>query len=205
MNTRILALKALTDKELLLYVLQNKYRSDDKYFKFNLTPGPEEDWSRIYEARGDGIPIASVGDTFDKIVLHPGHIYEELFDYYWGNGTWSDKCCHSLDDFHPDFMETISNIKALMVYIGIILSGMGYRVEAKHPGGYENGYLNFNDCPFSCEKSDNHGDELFDRLYNYFMNYDSHKWYSDDLVLFVFGVNQDSLGELIEKIENNSQ
>ena len=79
----------LKDSE-MLYVLKNKSKSGDKYYKYNLTPPADDyDWQdAVLEARGNGIPIASFGDTADKFVFTPKHFGYQDFDYIFGRGSW---------------------------------------------------------------------------------------------------------------------
>lgn len=202
----------LTNRELLLYVLKNKFKAEERYFKFSITPDSDEDWSTIEEARDYGIPIASVGDTSDKIVLHPGHILPniaaeyKLFDYFWGDGRWSDRQCYChIDDHIKD------SINSLLAYVGVLLNNLGFRVEPYYAGGTCKGYLDFDNMYFYKETLD-----LEDRQNAEFRNgifkhmRDSGVWYGKDYVLFVFGINRNSpdsntetLEGLIKRIKNH--
>ena len=87
------------NEEKITSYLKNTFR----IYEFSITPPKSHpSWKDvIFEARGRGIPIASFGNTQDKIVIHPGNIHEIIdcdtydFSYFWGEGIWGSQDCWS--------------------------------------------------------------------------------------------------------------
>ena len=69
-----------------------RIRVGEKFNRYNVTPPAYDFYGAVEEARGFGIPIASFGNTRDKIVIHPGHLGYN-FNYFWGQGHWASASC----------------------------------------------------------------------------------------------------------------
>ena len=103
----------MSDADDLNLIITNKKIANDIYHKYCTTPDVNEgDWNdAVLEARGHGIPIASFGDTLDKIVLHAGHL-KYKFDYMFGRDTWGDDMWEEVtnDDKKKKVRERLLNI-----------------------------------------------------------------------------------------------
>lgn len=157
-------------EEIVKKCFTNKLASNDTYNHYALTPDEnDEGWrSAIVEARGYGIPIASFGDTRDKLVLHPGHLGYN-FDYYWGNGSWSDSTCWN------EFTEEIGDAYDDLQEIGNFLEGTEkFTVSYCNVSGSCKGYLS-TDFLWGCRENE-----------------------VSDIVLFVYGLTTEYMKKFIE-------
>lgn len=155
----------------ILKIFHGKINSNDPFYQYNITPGIDDGWyGAIFEARGYGIPIASFGDTSDKLVFHPGHLGYN-FDYAWGNGSWTDRSC-----WNKKVDKTIISEANSRIFNIAKLLCKKYKVHLVNVSGTCKGYLST---------------QLFESK-NLEDNYDVFKennYLTDDLVLFVYGIN----------------
>jgi hypothetical protein len=157
---------------LLNHIIRCKEEGEDKLHEYSVTPGADDPgWDdAVEEGRGHGIPIASFGDTMDKVVLHPGHLGYK-FDYFWGRDFWSSDSCWDEETSERDLAK--SN-KALW-QIARELHELKYQVWIVLPSGNGKGYLSTRVLESSEWMKYESLDELMDEFHR------------TDVVLFVFG------------------
>jgi hypothetical protein len=157
---------------LLNHIIRCKEEGEDKLHEYSVTPRADDPgWDdAVEDGRGHGIPIASFGDTMDKVVLHPGHLGYK-FDYFWGRGHWSSESCWDKEASERD---VVKSNKALW-RIAHELRELKYFVWIVLPSGNDKGYLSTRVLESSEWMKFTSLDELMDEFQR------------TDVVLFVFG------------------
>lgn len=128
-----------SDGDLIRLILKGKEQAGDTVKQWCLTPDPADaSWTdAVYEARASGIPIASFGDTKDKVVLHPGHLGYP-FRYFWGQGSWSSADCWD--------EKLTSDVEKILVNRYLLRIANAFRTRGRtawvvFPSGDDKGYL----------------------------------------------------------------
>ena len=163
-------------KTLMNKILTGKIKADDKINRYSITPQADDyGWGdAIEEGRGYGIPIASFGDTSDKIVLHPGHLGYN-FNYFWGKGSWGSGDCFYDIDYEKKLQANNE-----LASVGQYLIKMGYKVNVCSPSGSEKGYLSTELMEIEdIENNDN------------------------DFVLFVYGLTIEKLELIVDSLNKS--
>lgn len=159
-------------------IFEHKLNTTTRSYPYDHTPHLLEYWNgTLQEAQGHGISISSFGDTSDKIVLHPGHL-GYIYNYYWGDGYWGDTSCWNLTS-----EDIIYKANQELYNLGLNLNKT-YTVWLFHPSGSSQGHLH----SFYYD---------FHKLPNSYDEFIQSRYYCDDFVLFIFGLNLDTIEDML--------
>lgn len=173
-------------KELFIQLLKGKLEAKDKYYPYSLTPDGDEFDDAVYEARDHGIPIASFGDTKDKMVFHPGHL-GYTFKYYWGNESWGDNSCWDDETPEEKINEVNKSLFAIVPYFN------HHEVKLCDVGGSCKGYLSTNVYD---------SDEF--RTFEAFSENSNSGHQPPNLVLFVYGITSEQIKIILNNLLETS-
>src|SRR4051794_21518533 len=97
---------SIMDFDKITQILDRKRSSNDQRSPYIITPPPNK-WKRILRDGNfeQSLFIEALGDTSDKIVIHPGH-FGWSFDYAWGRDLWSSETCWDNDQEKKLFKTT---------------------------------------------------------------------------------------------------
>ena len=147
--------------ELLTQICAGKRRSNDNLNRYIFTPHYNNDgWHNpVSEPQELGFFIKALGDTRDKIVLHPGHLGYD-FNYHWGRDPTD---LYTEEQCWDNKVNTNIKMKGDMelTEIGIEIINLGYEVWVAQVKASCQGRLRTKVSPFEEEIGNTYERVLF--------------------------------------------